>query len=197
MFKGSLAKYKIGLGLIGVFVLVLLILVISQASGTKKDTDTYNQANNIANTLNNYLDTNDTVPSSLEEAGVNNVPSTITYQKLSDSKYKFCVDYQTTSSNFSASSVESNVINSGASGSLTSGSSTDGSLTNSTETILIINTSHHKGMNCQTVETSPSTTINPPPTTIYNNGGSGSDTSGSDTGSTTGSSTTQTTTLSQ
>lgn len=144
--KTTLLKYKIGLLALLVFALVLTGLVVMQASGTKQDTKTNNTASNIADTLNTYVDNNQAVPATLAEAGVKNVPSTITYQKLSDTSYKFCATYKGNSSGFDAT---------GAATDLLSGS---GSITNdpnlpADNSILTIDSTWHKGANCQTVQT--------------------------------------------
>ncbi|HEY8999351.1 MAG TPA: hypothetical protein VIM53_03455 [Candidatus Saccharimonadales bacterium] len=89
--RNSLFAYKVGLAAIGIFVLSLVVYVATQAGATKQDTQTYNAANSIAQKLNGYIDTQGTIPSSLQVAGATNVPPTVTYVKLSDSSYKFCV----------------------------------------------------------------------------------------------------------
>jgi type II secretory pathway pseudopilin PulG len=142
MMKNGLAKYKAGLAIIGIFTLAMLILVIAQASGTKQDTNTYNRASDIANTLNDYISSNNVVPESLSEAGVGAIPSTITYHKVSGSTFNFCVDYKTTSSDFDPTDVETSLLTGSLSGDGSSGSE------NST---LYIDSSHHKGENCQTI----------------------------------------------
>jgi hypothetical protein len=148
MKKGTVAKYKIGLAVIMLFVIVLLIFVVVQASATKQDNNTYNQANNIADTLNNYIDTNLVIPASLSEAGVNNVPSTISYQALSSSSYKFCVDYKSTSSGFDTSGVETELITAADRNANIASNGNDYYANNS---YLYIDSTHHKGENCQTI----------------------------------------------
>jgi type II secretory pathway pseudopilin PulG len=122
MMKNGLAKYKAGLAIIGIFTLAMLILVIAQASGTKQDTNTYNRASDIANTLNDYISSNNVVPESLSEAGVGAIPSTITYHKVSGSTFNFCVDYKTTSSDFDPTDVETSLLTGSLSGDGSSGS---------------------------------------------------------------------------
>lgn len=150
----TLSKYKIGLLILILFAVALAVLVLVQAGTTKTDTTTNNAASNIADTLNNYVDSNSTIPATLAEAGVKNVPSTISYQKLSDSSYKFCVTYKGSSSGFDASGVASDLVT----GSL---SSDFGSATDNTE--LNIDSTYHKGVNCQTVQPSYITPVSSEP----------------------------------
>jgi len=144
MKKGSLAKYKIGLGILSLFAVVLLVIVLTQANATRQDTNAYNQATTIANTLNNYVDNNGVIPLSLSDAGVSNIPTSVSYQKLSDSSYKFCVNYKTTSSGFDTTGVESELVT----------GSTDQSSSYSTSNLntdLYLDSTHHKGENCQSI----------------------------------------------
>lgn len=150
----TLSKYKIGLLVLMLFAIAMTVLVLVQAGSTKTDTNTNNAASNIADTLNNYVDSNNTIPATLAEASVKNVPSTISYQKLSDSSYKFCVTYKGNSSGFDASGVASDLVT----GSLSSGF---GSSSDNTE--LNIDSTYHKGVNCQTVQPSYITPVSSQP----------------------------------
>jgi len=146
--RQSLTKYKIGLGIVGLFTVVITIWALAQAGATKQDNNTYSTANNIASKLNTYTDTNDTAPYSLTYIGVYNPPSTISYTRLSNSSYRFCIDYKTTSSDFSASSAESDLLTS----SVSDSNSSNNSLNYGANGFLYIDTSHHKGNNCQVVK---------------------------------------------
>lgn len=161
MKKGPLEKYKIGLAVLGLFALVLLMVVLLEAGPTKQDSSTYDQANTIANNLDAYIEDNNNVPSSLAEANIFNVPATITYQKLSDSTFKFCVDYKTASSGFDASEEETNLVtdNFGQNG----GSDGFGTVDNQ---YLIISPNHSKGENCQVINALADTGSG---TEVYNN----------------------------
>jgi hypothetical protein len=142
----SLNKYMLGLLALGVFTLILLVMVLSQAGATKQDNTTYNKATDIANKLNSYVDTNLTLPSSLSEAGINNVPSTITYTKINYTKYRFCVEYKTKSDNFDPYSAESQLLTaSGYGGNVNQ-------VGGSSSFDLYIDSSHNKGENCQTID---------------------------------------------
>ena len=143
----SLTKYKIGLGVIGLFTVVITIWAVTQASATKQDNNTYNSANNISGKLYNYTDVHDIAPYSLASIGIYNPPSTITYSRLSNRSYRFCVNYKTSSTDFSVSSTESNLLTSNVGDSNSYDSSNY-----SNNSYLYIDTNHHKGNNCQVVD---------------------------------------------
>jgi hypothetical protein len=139
----QLRKYKLGLGVLLLFAVAITVVVLVQASSTKADTQTNNTASSIADTLNTYVDSNSVIPDSLAQAGVKNVPSAVSYQKISNSSYKFCVTYKGNSSGFDATGVVSNLVT----GSLGTGSGASGI----GNTDLFIDSTYHKGANCQTV----------------------------------------------
>jgi hypothetical protein len=149
-----LSKYKAGLAVLMVLALALVAVVLVQASATKVDTKTNNTASSIADTLNNYVDTNNVIPATLAGAGVKSVPSTISYQKLSDGSYKFCVTYKGNSSGFNAGGVATDLL---------SGQLGAGAGDSSGNTDLTIDATYHKGANCQTVQPSYITTPSPQP----------------------------------
>jgi|GEM_PF-2803817 len=145
--KSSMLKYRIGFAVLGVFTLVLFIVVIVQASGTKQDNQTYKKATEVANKLNDYTGSHP-APTDLSNIGVSDIPSTIAYKKITDSSYKFCVTYKSKSANFSASDVETGLLTGSAS------SSADNFSSDSTaQYYLTIDPSHDKGQNCQTIKT--------------------------------------------
>jgi uncharacterized membrane protein len=150
----SLIKYRIGLGIIGLFTLVILAVVLVQASATRQDQKTENAANNIATELNNYTgySLNGPIPNTLSEAGITNVPSTISYTKTSRHSYRFCVTYKLSSTDFNASSLAQNVVARG----LGAGSDYSANQYNQGSydySYLYVNPIHHKGVNCQYVNT--------------------------------------------
>jgi hypothetical protein len=146
----TITKYRIGLGVIGLFTIIIAVWALVLAGPTKQDSSTYNAANNIANNINNYTGNNGIAPYSLSDTGSYNVPATITYDRLSDYSYRFCVNYKTTSSDFSASAVESDLITSSVNNSTTN----DNPVNYSSDGYLYIDTSHHKGNNCQVINLS-------------------------------------------
>lgn len=144
--KTTLLKYKIGLVILFAFAVVLVGVVLVQASGTKQDTKTNNSAQDISDKLNTYVSDNNTVPATLADAGVKNVPSTISYTKLSPTSFKFCATYKGNSSGFDASGVATDLM---------TGSSSVDSTPNlpADNSELFIDTTYHKGANCQTIQT--------------------------------------------
>lgn len=158
--KTSLLPYKIGLAAIGVFVLSIVIFVLSQAGATKQDTQTYNTANDISQKLATYIDEQGTIPTTLQDAGIHSVPSTISYTKLSDQSYKFCMTYKAKDDGLNSSSIAQTLIMAG------DPALSDVSTSTTTDT-LIISPSHKKGATCQTIT---------PPYLSSNFGGSSNDT---------------------
>jgi type II secretory pathway pseudopilin PulG len=156
----SLLKYRVGLGVIGLFTLAILIIVLLQASATKQDQKTFNAANNIAEQLNNYT-YNGVAPDSLSQAGINNVPSTISYHKMTAYTYYFCAKYKLASTDFSTSSIAQNIVMRGIG--VSAGSN---NAPNSPTSLpdLEIDPTHHKGWNCETVDLYNYNTTTP----IYN-----------------------------
>lgn len=142
-YRGIL-KYKIGLLVIGLFTVAMLVVVLVQAGATKQDTQTDKLANSMADSLNGYTDVHFNVPATLREVGITKTSPYISYTRLSASKYKFCVTYKSTSSDFNPSDAVDNVLIGGVSSWDTTGD------TGSSD--LYIPTSHHKGINCQTVK---------------------------------------------
>jgi hypothetical protein len=157
----SLTKYRIGLGAIGLFTLVILVVVLVQASGMKQDQKTENAANNIATQLNSYTGFGQTrpVPYALSEAGISNVPSTISYTRISRYSYRFCVTYKSSSTDFNASSLAQNVVarGMGAGSNYNANQYYQGS---NSYFYLYINPIHHKGVNCQYVSGYYSSNVN-------------------------------------
>lgn len=143
MTKSSMLGYKIFLAVFLTLSIILLIVVLVQAGPNKQDIKTFNEATSIANDLNNYIDTNQAIPYSLSQVGAGKIPSSISYQELTDSSYKFCVDYKANSSGFDPSGTGFSVIT-GSSGGAYDQQYGD----NNT---LFIDNVHTKGENCQTI----------------------------------------------
>jgi type II secretory pathway pseudopilin PulG len=142
--RRALTKYKIGLAVLGIFAIGLFIFLLSQASATKQDNNSYDKANAISTKLDDYINTNQNIPDSLSKAGITDVPDTITYKKTSNSAYMFCVNYKTKSTAISSGSFSSEILAAEESSAIGSSSTTD-------NTVLFINPSHPKGNQCQTV----------------------------------------------
>lgn len=163
--KASLLRYKIGLLIIAILTIGLVIFVIVQAGAVKQDTKTTQDATNIAQKLNDYVDAQGAVPDSLATAGVRNVPSTISYQKLSDSKYRFCITYRAPGGSAAIGDLEtrfSDAMSIDGGGSISSdvGQTSD-------QGVLVIPDPHHKGANCQTI--TPYTTLPAPASPVSSN----------------------------
>ncbi len=157
----SLQKYRIGLGVLGVATIVLLVVVIMEAGNSRIDTQTYQKANEAATKLNGYIYRQDSIPATLEETGITGVPSSVSYRKLSDSRYEFCVTYKADSDNFSGSNLAEDLVSGGTDQGYTYNSSDSSSDDTSSESsTLYLSSEHHKGQNCQTVKPY-----------IYNDGG--------------------------
>jgi type II secretory pathway pseudopilin PulG len=148
MVQSKLRKYQIGLAAIALFTLIIVIVVLVQAGATKQDADTTKKADDIATKLEAYVSSNQKVPTSLDDVGVGDVPASISYQKLSDTSYKFCLTYKSASSGFDATSAVTELASGGQ-------GSPDNSFSDSPSTAtsyLYIPSTHHKGQNCQTIK---------------------------------------------
>lgn len=143
----KLRPYAIGLAVIGLFTFVLLVMVLTMGSLAAKDAKTDKAAQSIADKLNSYVTEKNKIPDNLQDVGAQNVPDTITYKKLSEQSYKFCITYRTKSSGFDATEALSEVASAEGAG---SGDSSDYSGTHD-DYYLIIPTSHKKGQTCQTI----------------------------------------------
>lgn len=142
--RDGLRYYKIGLLVLGIFAIGLVILTLTQAGKAKQDTKTSDAAQSIATKLNDYVNSNQTVPSSLTEAGIKSVPDTVTYTKQSDNTYKFCIKYQT-------SNIDTDVLSYWISRGMYGGMGDDTSPA-SPEDMLFVSPLHKKGNDCQTVK---------------------------------------------
>ncbi len=143
--KSTLLKYKLGLLVIGLFAVFLLVFVLLQANAAKQDVKTTKAARATAEKLSNYVLEKQTIPSTLSSAGLQDVPATIRYEKLSASQYKFCITYKTKRTGFDASSAAQQAIIGYYSAGESSGDYTS-------ERYLTIPDAHQKGENCQTIE---------------------------------------------
>lgn len=142
----QLARYKIGFVVLGIFVFGIIIFLIVQASGSRQDAKTQKAAQAIATKLNDYTNKEDTLPENLQEVGVSDVPSTISYRKISDKQYEFCTTYRQDSSNVDASSIFTQALYG------YYGVSPFENYDYTNDTILIISSDYKKGKKCQTIE---------------------------------------------
>lgn len=138
----NLFKYKAGLGVVGLFTFVLLLILLAQSGATRHDKNAYKHADKVANQLNDYTDTHDTVPSSLSDIGAQDVPD-ISYTKLSSQRYQFCITYKKSGNNYNASQK------------IVDWYYGDGDYSyepSEDDGYLYLSQHHHKGENCQTVK---------------------------------------------
>ena len=152
MMRGALRKYYIGLGVLVLFAFVMLVVVVVQGASAKQDNETARRASEIATKLNDYTDTKQQVPASLDAIKVDDVPSTITYTKLSASSYKFCATYKSTSDDFTLSDAASTLTGQSLA-QMDPGNSSDTSMYSpDTSYYLYTDGPHKKGENCQTIQ---------------------------------------------
>lgn len=141
--RNSLAKYRLGLAVLGLFTLIVFAVVLDQAGAHKQDAKTQKAANGIATKLNNYVNDQEKVPPSLAAAGIKDVPPSISYVKQSADIYDFCITYKSSSSGSGIVGAAQSFLSTGSfAGSDYSGYSD-----------LEINPVYHQGKNCQLVNT--------------------------------------------
>lgn len=139
----KLLKYKIGFLALGLFTVGIALFLVLQASATKKDSETYKQAEKTANQLNEYLSQKQAPPSSLEAAGISYDKETVAYKKISSEKYQFCVTYKADGTTIDGTSLLTSVMYTGM----------DMQPTDDYEdSMLYLSSSHKKGENCQTIK---------------------------------------------
>ena len=145
----AIQKYYIGFAVLGLASIGIAVFVLMQGFAGKQDIQTNKKANEIANDLNNYISKNRTIPESLEEADIRDVPAAIKYTKKDSSSYEFCVTYKADKS-YSSNGVTDVLWGSA----LRSSSYDDSGLYDSdyARSSLYLPYTYKKGENCQTVE---------------------------------------------
>lgn len=141
--------YQIGLAVIGFFTLILVIMLLTQASSVKKDNLTSQKAQEVADKLNAYTENHSSVPSSLDALNVQNVPDTITYTRIDNGSYKFCATYNAASQGFSTDGI--GALSGTGLGSLSQPQSSFYDSQYDTS-YLYVSSDHKKGDNCQTIK---------------------------------------------
>lgn len=142
-------KYRIGLIVIGLIVAGLSIYVLSLGAKSKQDKKTFESAQKIAKSLNAYISREQEIPDSLQEAGINDVPQTITFNKTSNRAYRFCATYNT-DKGYGGFDLTSTLTGAALSG-LSDGMSLEDYESSYTPSSLYISYSYHEGQNCQNV----------------------------------------------
>ena len=99
-------NYKIGLLVLAILTFGLLIFTLAKSGDAKQDKKTVTAINDISSKINDYVSDENKVPNNLSDIGAKNVPSTIKYERVSDTKYKICVTFKTNES-YSGSGVSS------------------------------------------------------------------------------------------
>lgn len=148
-------KYYVGLGAIGLFTVVLLIITIVQGASAKQDNATKKKASEISKALNSYISTNKKIPASLDEANIKDIPSSITYKKDSDTEYTFCATYKEAYSYGSASAsslISGSALKQNSSTSLANDYYGDSYTSTYKASTLYPTYSYKKGENCQTIK---------------------------------------------
>jgi hypothetical protein len=131
-------KYYIGVLAICAAALVIFVYVAALGISTKQDAKTLKAAQSAADKLDSYIDQHQSIPATLEQAGITDRPDTITYEKQGTTSYKFCATYKGSSAPDLASPLA-----------LYTGGfpATD----SSNSAYLYISPQYKKGQNCQTV----------------------------------------------
>lgn len=156
----KLGKYYLLFGLLILLTAGALIYVLSQASAAKADKLTSSKVTEIAAKLQKYTSTNGQLPATLDDAGVNSLPPTVSYSRINDGQYKICVFYHLagTSAGVNAASLLAAVLRR----SLPAGNSPPSGLP-FLDTYSLADF-HKKGQTCQTVNPlglGPSEGVNP------------------------------------
>jgi len=92
--RPKLLKYYLFFGVLMLAAIAAVAFTISTASDSKTDKATAEKISEISTKLDTFISNNSQVPATLDDAGVNNVPSSISYKKISDSEYKICATYK-------------------------------------------------------------------------------------------------------
>jgi type II secretory pathway pseudopilin PulG len=156
-------KYYTGLLLLGLLTVGLLIFTVVQGSAQKQDKETERKSREISTKLNTYVGKNRRIPESLDEAGIKDVPKTISYTKESDSKYKFCETYKNKSS-YGGDGITSLLWGTALQSYDDTGYDDYSGDDSYRRSSLYPSYSHDKGENCQTVEPYFSNNYNQYPT---------------------------------
>lgn len=163
--QSSLDRYRLLVLISGVFIVILFVVMLLIARVQAHDKRTYDRAVDVSTKLDNYITDRNTIPSSLEKAGISSVPSAINYRKVSDTRYEFCVKYQAASGSNPLTALDNAYYNYG--GVVTPDA---GGIDAMDQTVVPglnlggyvdLDSPHHRGQNCQTVAPYLDTTTPP------------------------------------
>jgi len=141
-------KYYIGFFVLLAVCLGCLVYVVSQGASAKTDKATDKVVEQFSNKFDQFSYNGGALPVSLAAAGIKDAPSTVTYTKISGTKYKVCFDYKTAAGGFDAGWTAILLGGLGAGG---QSSSDNNSLDNGSYFNSDVEFNHKKGENCQTV----------------------------------------------
>ena len=144
-------KYYIGFIVLMAVCLGALAYTLTQAGDAKADKATDQVVEQVAAKMDTYTSNNAAVPKKLSDIGIKNAPSTVSYQAISDTKYKICFNYHAATSGFDAG--WGSLLLGGITGGSGSNYQPQANYGNSGYFDSSVETSHKKGPNCQTVET--------------------------------------------
>jgi hypothetical protein len=130
-------RYKAGIAGIAMILAGAIGLGLWQWHNTRHDSQTLSSANDIAQKLNSYTDTHKTVPADLKTVGVKSVSKDITYKRVSDSRYEFCVSFRTQTGFFGPFGGDYYYAD------------------NQSQSALYIDSYHNKGKRCEKVDPLP------------------------------------------
>lgn len=98
-FSG-IKKYYIGLVVMVVFAAGIVGYTIASGSDAKSDKKTSEAITKISMALDTYTNKYSAIPTDLNQLDVEDIPSTISYKKLSEEKYKICATYKAAAGGF-------------------------------------------------------------------------------------------------
>lgn len=128
---------------------------------SKQDVQTLKTAQEIAPKLNTFVQNNQKIPTSLDEAGISDVPSTIKYTKASDVEYSFCVTYKE-ASGYNDYGLGQSLVGTALTGGATVYDDPSYYDSQYSPESLYVSEVHKKGENCQNVKPYFSNSYNPP-----------------------------------
>ncbi len=141
-------KYYVAAAVLIALCVGAIIYTAGQGSDAKIDKATNAAVEEFANKFNSYSYNVPGLPASLSAAGIHDAPSTVSNQKLSDSKYKVCFDYRQAAGGFDAgwTALVSGPLLAGG------GSSSSASYLGKGYFDSSVEFNHKKGPNCQTIQ---------------------------------------------
>lgn len=149
----ALTPYKIGLAVMGLLTVTLFTVVLTQANSAKQDNKTNKAVTDIVSKLNDYISVGQQIPNDLAAAKIKDVPSSVSYKKISDMSYKFCVTYQSQASGYDgATNIVEDILYRGLNGgSYPAEPYYNDQVTSDDHSYLYAPQDYKKGENCQTI----------------------------------------------